>query len=150
MKFFLLIILFAFFIFFAICVYMYFSYRYKVFFDTKYICKYLKNNISFNKSNLNDLLTKCFSEISSSSKYIFKNLSSPFSNLILKKDKKVVYEFFKSLGKGDVGYEINNLNYYTNIFDELKIKAEIDQKNKAMMYFKLIIGLGLIVCIILI
>lgn len=150
MKFFLLIILFALFVLIAIGIYLYFLYRSRLFADLDYIARYLKNNIIFNKNNLNILLTNSFDKISATSRYILKNTSSPFSKIILRKDYSTLNNFFKSLGKGDVTFEVGNLDYYINIFENLKLSTNADMKNKAMVYFKLTIGLGLIVCILLI
>lgn len=150
MKFFLLIILFALFVLIAIGIYLYFLYRSRLFVDLDYIARYLKNNITFNKNNLNILLTNSFDKISATSRYILKNTSSPFSKIILRKDYSTLNNFFKSLGKGDVTFEVENLDYYINIFENLKLSTNADMKNKAMVYFKLTIGLGLIVCILLI
>ena len=150
MKFFLLIILLAIFVLVAIAFYLYFLYKKKLFEDLDYIAKYLKNNITFNKNNINILLTNAFKDINPTSKYILKNLSSPISKLFFRKDKNIVNDFYKSLGKGDVNFEVSNLNYYIEIFEELKKKHSEEMKSKAMVYFKLIIGFGLTLCIILI
>ena len=150
MKFFLLIILFCLFVIFAIAVYLYYLYRSKLFQDLVYICKFLKNNIAFNKNDMNVLLTNSFENISQSSKYLLKNNSSSVSKIIIKNERKLLNDFFKSLGKGDVNFEVNNINYYLNNFESFETKAKEDMKSKAMTYFKLIIALGLIVCILLI
>ena len=44
----------------------------------------------------------------------------------------------------------DNINYYLNNFETLETKSKEEMKSKAMTYFKLIIALGLIVCILLI
>lgn len=150
MKLFLLIMLFALFVVIAIFVYLFYLFKSKLFVDLNYVCKYLKNNISFNKNNLEYLLTNCFQEINPTSRHILKNTSSPFSKLILADKKVIINDFYKSLGKGDVDFEINNLNYYLKLFDEEKEKSKEDIKQKGLLYFKLIIGIGLIVCILLI
>ena len=150
MKFFLLIILFCLFVVIAIAVYLYYLYRLKIFHDLVYICKYLKNNISFNKNNINILLTNSFENISQSSRYLLKNNTSALNKAILKNERSILFDFFKSLGKGDVSFEINNINYYQSNFETLETKSKEEMKSKAMTYFKLIIALGLIVCILLI
>ena len=73
MKFFLMILLFCLFILVAICTYLYFLFRKKLFADMVYIGKYLKNNITFNKKNVNELLSNSFENVSQSSKFIIKN-----------------------------------------------------------------------------
>ena len=65
-------------------------------------------------------------------------------------NKKTINDFFESLGRGDVTFELNNIDYYLNIFEDLSNKSKDEMKSKATVYFKLIIGLGLIVCILLI
>ena len=151
MKLFLLIILFACFVCLASFVYLFYILRKNLYKDLGYICKYLKNNISFNKNNINTLLTNCFKDISRNSRYLIENNSKQVSTLVAgKNNKTLLRDFFKSLGKGDVDYEINNLNYYeTNFENNLKSSTE-ELKTKGQVYFKLIIGLGLIVCILLI
>ena len=150
MKFFLIILLFAFCILIATFVYMYYLIRKKLFGDMVYICKYLKNNISFNKNEINVLLTDSFQNINTSSKYILKNHSKSISKIFTKGNKSLINDFFKSLGKGDVNFEINNIDYYLNNFENLESKSKEEVKTKALMYFKLIIGFGLILCILLI
>lgn len=150
MKLFMLILLFGIFVLIAIFVYLYYLYKSKLFGDIDYICKYLKNNISFNKNNLNSLLTNCFQEINPTSRYILKNTTSQFSKIMLKGNGDLINDFYKSLGKGDVNFEINNLDYYIKIFEELKSKTKEEIKSKGLIYFKLIIGGGLILCILLI
>ncbi|HBO48925.1 MAG TPA: hypothetical protein DD614_03740 [Clostridiales bacterium] len=149
MKFFLLIILFSLFVIFGIIVYMYYLYKQKLFFDIVYLCKYFKNNISFNKKNINELLNDCYPNISQSSRYFINNRNR-LSKLLPKDNKKTINDFFESLGRGDVTFELNNIDYYLNIFEDLSNKSKDEMKSKATVYFKLIIGLGLIVCILLI
>lgn len=143
--------LFACFVVLASVVYIFYILRKNLFKDLVYICKYLKNNISFNKNNINTLLTNCFKDISKQSRYLIENNSKQVSILVTgRNNKNLLSDFFKSIGKGDVDYELNNLTYYeTNFDNNLKISTE-ELKTKGQMYFKLIIGLGLIVCILLI
>ncbi len=150
MNLFLLILLFSLFILCAIGVYFFYICKSRLFDDIYYLCKYLKNNISFNKRNINELLTLGFQDINKTSANILKNLSSPMSKLILRKDIRLINDFFRSLGKGDVSFEINNLDYYLGIFESIKNTSKEEIKTKGLLYFKLIIGLGLIVCVLLI
>lgn len=113
------------------------------------MCKYFKNNISFNKKNINELLNDCYQNISQSSRYFINNRNR-LSKLLPKDNKKTINDFFESLGRGDVTFELNNIDYYLNIFEDLSNKSKDEMKSKATVYFKLIIGLGLIVCILLI
>lgn len=149
MKFFLLLLLFALIVLVGIVVYFYFLFRHKLFFDMVYICKYLKNNITFNKNEINSLLTQSFESINKSSRYVIKNKDF-FSRTIKGKEFKMINEYFSSLGKGDVGFEVNNLNYYEKTFEELELKTNKETKEKGLLYFKLIIGFGLIICVLLI
>jgi len=146
MKFFLVLILFGCFVLTSICVYLYYLYRYKLFSDLVYISKYLKNNISFNKDDINTILSKSFENINQSSKFIIKN----YKRFLSKSDKKIVSDFFQSLGRGDVAFEINNLTYFENNFMDLENKTKENLSKNGVMYFKLIIGVGLIVCVLLI
>lgn len=150
MTLFVLIIFFAIIVIIAIFVYLFYLYKSKLFSDLDYICEYLKNNIAFNKNNLNSLLTSCFEKISPTSKYILKNNTNHLSKLMLKGNSGLINDFYKSLGKGDVSFEISNLNYYAKIFVDLKEKSKEEIKTKGLLYFKLIIGVGLILCILLI
>ena len=74
------------------------------------------------------------------------------SNLIIykKDDVSNARKFLSSLGKGDVNYEISNINYYENIFEELRKSSKELLEKDGVMYIKLMIGIGLAVCILLI
>lgn len=149
-KLFLIIVLFCLFITAGAVVYLYYLYRYKLYKDLVYISKYLNNNISFNKNEIDLILTNAFVNISQSSKFLLRNYNNTFTRFLCKNDGVCIAEFFQSLGRGDVAFEINNLKYYEKMFMELEDKSkELFNKN-GLMYFKLIIGIGLIVCIILI
>lgn len=150
MKIFLIIILLGLFVLVGSVVYLYYLYRHRLFKDLVFISKYLKNNISFNKEELNIILTNAFASINQSSNFLIKNHNNIVSKILYKSDQKLICEFFDSLGKGDVGFEINNLNYYENMFVDLELKTKELLSKNGMMYFKLIIGIGLIICIILI
>ena len=149
MKIFLIILLFVAFVLFAIFVYYKYLVRYRLHRDCEYICKNLKNNISFNKDNISNILLSFADNISSLSRNLLlkKQASQIFVN---KNDLNLINQFLSSLGKGDVSYEINNINYYENIFSELKNSSYSQLKTNATMYLKLIIGIGLAVVIILI
>ena len=146
MKFFLLLVLFGLFVLISICVYLYYLYRYKLFSDLVYISKNLKNNISYNKDDINTILSKSFENINYTSKLIIKN----YNKVLSKNDRKLLNDFFESLGKGDVSFEMNNLSYYENNFIDLENKSKDSLNKKGVMYFKLIIGIGLIICVLLI
>lgn len=149
MKFYLLLIIFLFFVLVGIYLYCRYYFRYLLFKDLTFICKYLKNNISFKKDNVDTLIKNASDSISIVGKMLLKNPKN--NNLIIKKqDIVLVKDFINSLGKGDVSYEINNLNYYESNFDENRqVTKELFEKN-GYMYIKLMIGLGLAICIMLI
>ena len=111
----------------------------------------LKNNISFNKNTIDELLSTAEKRVSSLTKNILYDKLSNRKSYILTKEELLVFEgFIKSLGRGDVSYEINNINYYESEFLDKKTttKELLDKDGK--MYLKLIIGVGLAIFIILI
>ncbi|MBQ7352068.1 MAG: hypothetical protein IJW59_04360 [Clostridia bacterium] len=149
MKIFLLFLLFLFFICVAICVWFLYYIRFLLYKDMVYISKYLKNNISFNKKDIKTLL----SETS-------KNISIFTRNLVFDENRNVFYfkksdieyvnEFFDSLGKGDVSWERNNIDFYLNTFEDMKQESCDSLHKNGVVYFKLILGLGLALCVMLI
>ena len=149
MKLFLMLILFALFVLIAIFVYSIYLFRSRLYQDMIYICKSLKNNISFNKNDVGTILRESYQSISKSSKFIIQYRDNQCIKIITRKER-IISDFYESLGRADVDYEINNLNYYEERFLQLSDKSHNDLKTNGSMYFKLIIGLGLIVCIILI
>ena len=60
------------------------------------MCKYFKNNISFNKKNINELLNDCYPNISQSSRYFINNRNR-LSKLLPKDNKKTINDFFESV-----------------------------------------------------
>ena len=150
MKIFFLIILFLVFVVVAIYVYLRYYYRFVVFKDMVYISKYLKNNISFNKNTIDQLLQAVDKKISWLTKgLIFKN-SNKKSTALSNEDVLDIEKFVESLGKGDVGFEINNITYYEKEFEDKKILYKDALNKDGKMYLKLIIVVGIAVCIILI
>ena len=149
MKFFLIIILFAIIVLLAVIIYLRYQYRYRFFCDMIYVTKQLKNNISFSKDVINKLLIDAYKNTNKSSQFLINNLDGLSSKLILKNGRKIVLDFYSSLGRGDIDYEINNLNYYESQFECIANDSLNEQNNKGTMYFKLIIGIGLILCVLL-
>lgn len=147
MKIVILLFILTLFICFGLFFYLKYLYRIHIFQDILYIVKYLKNNIVFTKSNLNTLINECCSNIHNITKKFFVN-DIKLNNILCKEDDDLLKRYFCSMGNGDVEYEINNLSYYENIFLE---RYEFHKKNKAngVLYFKLIIGVGLLVVILL-
>lgn len=151
MKLIFLIVLLILFVVLAILVYLKYYYKHIVYKDMVYLCKMLKNNISFNKNTIDELLSTAEKRVSSLTKNILYDKLSNRKSYILTKEELLVFEgFIKSLGRGDVSYEINNINYYEGEFLDKKTttKELLDKDGK--MYLKLIIGVGLAIFIILI
>jgi hypothetical protein len=150
MKIVLLCLFFVLIILIAICVYYRYYIRSILFKDIVYLCKSLKNNISFNKNQIKKILNDSMSKVSVHTKYIFKQGIGCRKILINKGDYVLIKDFFESIGKGDVTFEINNINYYENNFEELRDTSKDRLEKEGKMYLKLIIGVGLAICIILI
>lgn len=150
MKLYLLVILFACFVLVAIFVYFYFSIRYRLYKDLVFMCKYFKNNISFNKNDVKTIMDSCMEKISLTSRNILNSNTDKLNKYIKSDDRKNIVDFIHSLGKGDVDFEINNLSYYESIFESCEIESKQNLEKNGIMYFKLIIAVGLIVCILLI
>ena len=150
MKVFFLIVLFSIFLVVAICVYLRYYYRFVVFRDMVYISKYLKNNIAFNKNTIDQLLQGVDKKISGVTKsLIYSNLNTK-TTYLSNEDVLDIEKFIGSLGNGDVGFEINNICYYEKEFEDKKIVYKDALNKDGKMYLKLIIVVGIAVCIILI
>lgn len=148
MKIYLLILLFVLILLFAITIYFYYKERVVIYKDLKYICGLLSRNIKFKKSSIDDIMNLAFPKVSFVTKYILKN--NNYLNMVLgKENSEVVKKFFESLGQGDVGYELSNIEYFTSEFGTFEASAKEDLQKKGMVYFKLIIGFGLMAFIIL-
>ena len=150
MRFVLLILLFMIFVIIAILVYFVYYFKYILYKDMVYICRFFKNNIAFNKNKVAELFNKINHNISFFTKSVIYKKTNNISILLKKSDMLIVDDFVASLGKGDVDYEISNLNYYENLFEENRTMAKELLQKDAVMYLKLIIGMGLAFCIILI
>lgn len=149
MKFFILILLFAVFVLVGFFIYRFYKIRFQLYFDMEYICKYFKNNITFFKNDLDSLINSIRHKLHNTSTKIIANIND--NNMYLKnEDKDNICKFFSTLGQGDVDYEINNLNYYENYFNNLKNECKEDVKSKGILYMKLTIILGLTIVILLI
>lgn len=148
MRFVLLIVFFVFFVVLGFCIWLFYRIRYLLFKDMVYIGKYMKNNISFNKKNISTLLNEASVNVSVFTRcLIFQNENSIFVKDV---DSKLFKEFFDSLGKGDVSWENNNIDFYLNLFEENRQMANDNLHRNGVMYFKLIIGIGIAICIMLI
>lgn len=150
MKIFLIVFIFLIFLSIGVWIYCKYYYRHQLFKDLCYVCSHLKNNITFRKDKISIILNESYSNISSNSKKLFLNISKSSNFIFKNEDIELVRKFMNSLGKGDVDYEINNLNYYENNFNELRVNYHELLKKNGTMYIKLMIGIGLAVCVILI
>ena len=150
MKIVLLVLLFLVFVSIAIVIYLRYYYRHIVFKDMVYICKYFKNTISFNKNTIDQLMIDIEKNISTMTRNLF-NYDIPNKSTFLTKDDLLeIVNFKKSLGKGNIDYEIHNINYYENEFEEKKNITKDLLNKDGKMYLKLIIAVGIAVCIILV
>ena len=149
MKVFLLIVLFGIFVVISFLIYRYYLIRFYLFFDLEFMCKYFKNNISFFKDNVTNIISSLKDKLHLSTKRIIKNLDKNIY-YIKKDDKQIIIKFIYSLGNGDVDYEINNINYYENYFLNIKNESKDDVKNKGILYMKLLIILGLTLVVLFI
>lgn len=150
MKLFFLAIVFLIFVIVAIFVYLRYYYRFTIFKDMVYIAKYLKNNISFNKNTIDELLQSLGKKISLVTRGIISNNNSKKNSYLSNEDCLDIERFINGLGKGDVSFEINNINYYEKEFEEKKTIYKDSLNKEGKMYLKLIIVVGIAVCIILI
>ena len=150
MKFYLLIIIFALFVFVGIYIYCRYYFRNKLFKDMGYVIRYLKNSIAFRKDKINILLSEAYNGIAQSSRNLLKNIKNSNSVIYRKEDIFNIQKFLDSIGKGDVDYELNNLSYYENVFDEIKCSSKELLEKNGVMYIKLMIGLGAAICVMLI
>jgi len=150
MKVYLLILLFLCFVVVGVIVYLRYYFKFKLFKDMVFLCKSLKNNISFNKNNISKILSEKIDKVSYVTRYILNNQKTSKLILVGLNDVEQVYEFFDSLGSGDVTFEISNIDYYEKAFEEKRLVSTDRLNKEGKMYLKLIIGIGLALCIILI
>ena len=149
MKFFLLIIIFSCFIFVASYIFFLYNVRFKFYKDCIFICENLKNNISFNKNIISDIISNCYSKLSNTTKFVLKNIEKNNIKILRNNDSELFNRFLISLGKGDVDYEINNINYYQLLFNDEMNTSKEELIKKGLTYFKLIIALCVVVIILL-
>jgi len=150
MKFVLLVMLFVCFVLIAVAVYFFYYIRYLIFKDLYYISGYIKNNIVFNKNSISDILSTCKDNVSLYTRLYISKKNIKYFKMMNNNDKKNIDMFFDSLGKGNVDYEINNLNYYENVFNNFIINSKENVNSKGIVYLKLVILFGVIVVILLI
>lgn len=150
MKFFLIGVIFIIFVVLAIIIYLIYNFRYKFYKDMVFICKALKNNINFKKSDIDTILFQVNFQIHKSSRFIINNLKNKQISILKKDDCEEVSKFFSSLGYGDIDYEIKNIDYYENRFKDNETLSRDELINKGNVFLKIIIGIGIIICILLI
>ena len=149
MKILLIFLIMIAFVFFALFVYLYYFIRVKLYKDLIFVCEYIKNNISFNKDTLDKLFSNCIKDLSYTTKFILHNYQNSDMKLIKKSDKENIYKFISSLGVGDVDYENKNLDYFKTFFVSLENVASDEFKKKGLVYFKLIILLGIALTVLI-
>ena len=150
MKMIFIILFFIVFVILAIFIYYRYYFRYMLFKDMVYFTKNLKNNISFNKNNISDIIRVAENNFSNFTRYIINSKKENKFLWLKSQDINLVNEFLVSVGKGDVSFEVNNINYYESIFEENRNYSKDLLEKEGKLYLKLIIGIGLAVCIILI
>ena len=151
MKLFFLIVILGFFVVLSILVYLKYYYRYLLYKDLVYLCKSLKNNIAFNKNTIAELIENAEKNISNFTKRIINGkIDKQKTCIVSKEDYIIIDAFIKSLGAGDIKYEINNITYYENEFNDKKVLSKELLNKDGKMYLKLIIGVGVAIFIILI
>ncbi len=111
-----------------------------------------KREIAFLKTDIHKILQNCVEESSPLKPIIneYFNCGKISCTYLNDFEKKEICEFFSKLGKQDIDGELNNLEFYNNLFNEkLKIHTE---KNKKYGTFsvKMSALLGGLICILLI
>ena len=149
MKILLIFLIMIAFVFFALFVYLYYFIRVKLYKDLIFVCEYIINNISFNKDTLDKLFANCIKDLSYTTKFILYNYQNSDMKLIKKADKENIDKFISSLGVGDVDYENKNLDYFKTFFVSLENVASDEFKKKGLVYFKLIILLGIALTVLI-
>ena len=150
MRIYLFILVFVVFLLIGVFIYCKYYFRYQLYKDLTFVCKYVKNNISFRKDKVNILLNDACSGISYFSKHLILNTNINILIIYKKQDIDNVNKFVKSIGVGDIDYELNNLQYYENVFDDTRVVARDLLNKNGIMYIKLMIGIGLAIGIMLI
>lgn len=148
MKLYLIVILFFVFILIGLFVYYIYYLRVRLYKDLCYICNSLSNNISFKKQSINDIILSLYPQIHYYTRSVIEN-KNRFYKIISKEKFNFIIGFFESLGLGDVSFEVESIEYYENIFKSEYLTAKDDLNKKGAVYFKLLVGVGLILCIIL-
>lgn len=150
MKIISLIIVMTIFVIIALYVYYRYRLRYILFKDMVYISKYIRNNIAFSKNNISQIINESLTNVSKNTERVVSNKDICFPWMYHAKDIAYVSQFISSIGKGDICYEQENLLYYEKTFADLEDESRINLDKNGKMYLKLIIGVGIAICILLI
>lgn len=147
MKIFLMIIMLVYFI--SLGIYMFLGYLYRVhlFEDMVMLSKNLKNNISFNKNDISTIISAQYKNLHFITKKALHNLNI-LDRFLKGSDRDCIYNFFNSLGSGDVDFEVSNLLYQGSVLED-RLTFHKDNLKNGNVYLKLIIGLGVLVVIVL-
>ncbi len=116
----------------------------------------LKNDISFRKIKLNELIDGYISK--SKNKYsciiaeLFKNCNMDGRNLrFLKNDEKmIINNFVSSLGSSSAEIEVSNIDNFIENIKSISLACEVERKKNGILYYKLSIAVGIVVCVLII
>lgn len=150
MKIISLIIVMTIFVIIALYVYCRYRLRYTLFKDMVYISKYIRNNIAFSKNNISQIIDESLTNSSKNTERVISNRGGLLPWMYHARDINFVTQFISSIGKGDIGYEQENLLYYEKTFADMEDEARINLDKNGKMYLKLIIGVGIAICILMI
>ncbi len=130
----------------------YFSKKKKIFSELIDFFKMYKGEINFSKNSISQVISRTSEKYCSETKQILDNYSSinEYPNCINEKEKKEIFDLFKTIGQRDVDSEISYSNNVIEMLEKLFSNAESDHVNKGLLRAKLIFILGLIIVIILI
>jgi hypothetical protein len=113
------------------------------------LLKNIKNSIAFTKTEKGEILTSLKQQVSSVSRYTINNIDSHL--FYLKNfERNEIKKCLNSIGSGNVEYEINNIAYYEGYFHDKMLLSKEKLSKDGVMYLKVLIGIGLAICIMLI
>ena len=133
----------------AVVVYLKFYFNNLVYKDLDYMLKNIKNSISFAKTEKNEILQSLKNQVSYISRYTLNNIDSHL--FYLKNfERQEIKKCLNSIGSGNVDYEVNNIAYYEVYFHDKMIVSKEKLTKEGVMYLKVLIGIGLAICMMLI
>jgi len=141
------------------------QYKNKVIFfrDLLLFCVYVKNEVSFFKSKLSDILNKgklnCNENFNDLCKIANQSLQQGRFVLLEEKnlhflkflsfsERQTITNFFNFLGKSDENNQKNQIDSYEKIFSDYSERAKQDYDSKAGLYGKLGVYAGLFLAIL--